>query len=115
MMPRNADNTWTSDALQRDDADAIRGKVLEDPNYIHERVFVGDTPLLTATAFGNLELVRFLLKHGADPNVEVDDGSPFSGSLSLFLEVRNPAGGSCVPASSAVLLRQSLGWLWTYS
>jgi len=74
MMPRNADNTWTSDALQRDDADAIRGKVLEDPNYIHERDFVGDTPLLTATAFGNLELVRFLLKHGADPNVEVDDG-----------------------------------------
>lgn len=74
MTSRNADNTWTSDALQRGDTDAIREKVLENPSYVHERDFVGDTPLLTAIEFGNLELVRFLIKHGADPNVEVDDG-----------------------------------------
>ena len=74
MAPRNADNTWTSDALQRGDTDAIREKVLDNPSYVHERDFVGDTPLLTAIAFGNLELVQFLIKHGADPNVKVDDG-----------------------------------------
>lgn len=73
-MPRNTDNTWTSDALQRGDIDAIEQKVLGESGYIHERDYVGDTPLLAAIAFGNLELVRFLLKHGADPNVEVDDG-----------------------------------------
>ncbi len=74
MVPRNADNTWTSDALARGDADAIRDKVRENSSYIHERDFGGDTPLLTAIEFADLELVRFLLKHGADPNVEVDDG-----------------------------------------
>jgi ankyrin repeat protein len=74
MVPRNADNTWTSDALQRGDTDAIRNKVRANSSYIHERDFVGDTPLLSAIGFADLELVRFLLKHGADPNVEVDDG-----------------------------------------
>jgi len=74
LMPRNADNTWTSDALQRGDSDAIRDKARENSSYIHERDFVGDTPLLTAIAFADLDLVQFLLRHGADPNVEVNDG-----------------------------------------
>lgn len=30
--------------------------------------------MLNAIAFENLELVRFLVERGADPNVEVDDG-----------------------------------------
>lgn len=74
MVPRNTDNRWTCDALQRGDADAIRDKVRKDSSYIHERDFLGDTPLLSAITFADLELVRFLLKHEADPNVEVDDG-----------------------------------------
>jgi ankyrin repeat protein len=73
-LPLGGDNTWTSDALQRGDVDAIRDRVVGEPGYIHERDFVGDTPLLNAIAFGNLDLVRFLLEHGADPNVRVDDG-----------------------------------------
>ncbi len=73
-MPRNAENTWTSDALQRGDIEAIRERSLSESAYIHERDYLGDTPLIAAIAFGNLELVRFLLKHRADPNVEVDDG-----------------------------------------
>ncbi|HBE67481.1 MAG TPA: ankryin [Planctomycetaceae bacterium] len=73
-MPRKTDNTWTSDALQRGDIAAIQQRVLDDSNYIRERDYVGDTPLLSAIAFDNLELVRFLLKHGADPNVRVNDG-----------------------------------------
>ena len=74
MTPRNAGNTWTSDALGRGDFGAIRERVLEDSDYVHERDYLGDTPLIAAIPFGNLELVRFLLEHGADPNVEVDDG-----------------------------------------
>ena len=73
-MPRNKDNTWTSDALQCGDIDAIKQRVLDNSLFIHERDYLGDTPLLTAIAFDNLELVRFLLEHGADPNIEVDDG-----------------------------------------
>lgn len=73
-MPRKSDNTWTSDALQRGNIGAIQKRALEDSNYIHERDYIGNTPLLNAIAFGNLELVRFLLKHDADPNVKVDDG-----------------------------------------
>lgn len=73
-MPRKTNNTWTSDALQRGDIAAIQERVLDDSTYIVERDYVGDTPLLNAIAFDNLELVRFLLKHGADPNVTVNDG-----------------------------------------
>lgn len=74
MSSEQKQNTWTSDALQRGDSDAIRSRVLEEPGYLSERDYVNDTPLLNAIDFDDLELVRFLLVQGADPNVEVDDG-----------------------------------------
>jgi len=40
MVPSNADDTWTSDALQRGDTEAIRNKVRENSSYIHQRDFV---------------------------------------------------------------------------
>ncbi|QTN34351.1 ankyrin repeat domain-containing protein [Akkermansiaceae bacterium] len=73
-MPRDKNNTWTSDAIERGDIGAIREKLLDDPGYIHERDYVGNTPLLTAIEYDIIELVRLFLEHGADPNVEVDDG-----------------------------------------
>ena len=73
-MPINADDTWTSDVLQDGDIKAIKQRVLDDPSYISERDYLGDTPLLTAIAFDNLELVKFLLKRNSNPNVKVDDG-----------------------------------------
>ena len=73
-MPGDTNNTWTSDAIERGDIPAIQKKLLDDPTYIHERDFLGNTPLLNAIASENLELVRLFLKHGADPDVEVDDG-----------------------------------------
>lgn len=73
-MRGDPDNTWTMEALQRGDADAIRAKVLENPDYIHERDYIGDTPLLSAISHGDPALVTFLLENGSDPNVEVDDG-----------------------------------------
>ena len=74
IMPINADDTWTSDVLQDGDIKAIKQRVLDDPSYISERDYLGDTPLLTAIAFDNLELVKFLLKRNSNPNVKVDDG-----------------------------------------
>lgn len=68
------DNTWTSDAVLRGDFEAVRKRVIDDPGYLHERDYVGSTPLLNAIAIGNLELVRFLIEQGADPNAPVDDG-----------------------------------------
>lgn len=73
-MASNPTNTWTQNALQNRDVEAIRRRVLDDPEYLAERDYLGDTPLLTAIAFDNLELVEFLLQQGADPNVGVDDG-----------------------------------------
>lgn len=73
-MRRDANNFWTSDAIRRGDIGAIQKRMLDDSGYIHERDFVGDTLLRTAIAFGNLELVRLFVKHGADPNIKVDDG-----------------------------------------
>lgn len=73
-MTRNADDSWTSDALQRGDVDAIRKRAVDEPGYLVRRDYVGDTPLVTAIAFGHLELVQYLLQRGADPNVALDDG-----------------------------------------
>ena len=58
-MTRNADDQWTSDALQRGDLEAIRQRVLAEPDYLERRDFVGDTPLRSVIGYGNLELVEF--------------------------------------------------------
>jgi len=73
-VAQEANNTWTSDTLERGNVDAIKEHVLANPEYIHKRDFYGSTPLLTAIEFDNLGLVQFLLDNGADPNVAVDDG-----------------------------------------
>jgi len=67
-------DTWTSDALQRGDLDAIRHRVSEEPTFLESRDFLDDTPLLSAISCDQVELVRFLLEAGADPNVRVNDG-----------------------------------------
>ena len=74
MVTNEANDTWTSDTLQKGDVKAIRKRVLDDPGFLLARDYVGNTPLLTAIEFDNLELVTFLLQRGADPNVAVDDG-----------------------------------------
>ena len=72
-MQRN-DDTWTSDAIRDGKIDAIRQRVLDEPGYLASRDFVNDTPLLTAIGWDHVELVRFLLNQGANPNVAVEDG-----------------------------------------
>jgi ankyrin repeat protein len=74
MVTNEANDTWTSNALEKGDAEAVRKRVLDDPGFLLDRDYVGNTPLLTAVEFDNLELVTFLLQRGADPNVTVDDG-----------------------------------------
>jgi uncharacterized protein len=74
VVTNEANDTWTSDTLQKGDVNAIRKRVLDDPGFLLDRDYVGNTPLLTAIEFDNLELVTFLLQRGADPNVAVDDG-----------------------------------------
>jgi ankyrin repeat protein len=74
MVTNDANDTWTSDTLEKGDADAVRKRVLDDPDFLLARDYVGNTPLLTAIEFDNWELVTFLLQRGADPNVAVDDG-----------------------------------------
>lgn len=73
-MTRDSDDTWTSDALQNGDIQAIRKRALDEPGYLVARDYLNDTPLLSAISFDNRELVQFLLQRGADPNVAVDDG-----------------------------------------
>jgi hypothetical protein len=85
---RNPNDTWTLDALERADPGAVMQRVREDPAYLSSRDVVGHTPLLTAVAFNDTDLVEFLLCHGADPNVDVDDGYT---ALLLAIESEDPA------------------------
>ena len=80
----------------RDEAFALIRRLLEagaDPNartreYPHERRFIlvvvgsvswvdltGQTPFLRAAAAGDVDVMRLLLEHGADPNIATDAGT----------------------------------------
>lgn len=67
-------DTWTSDAIQRGDIDAIKERALLNPAFLSQRDYYGDTPLMTAIAADSIPLVEFMLQHNADPNIDVDDG-----------------------------------------
>ena len=71
---KTPENTWTSDALQRGDIDAIKERALSDSTYLKQRDSYGDTPLMTAVSGDCTQLVEFLLQRNANPNVDVDDG-----------------------------------------
>ncbi len=73
-MEYDQNDTFTCQALQRKDLDAIRQRVLSEPGYLKSRDYIGNTPLLTVIAHDCLELVELMLLHGADPNIAVDDG-----------------------------------------
>jgi len=110
-VKRNADDTWTSDAIQRGDVDAVKKRVVDDTEYLSFRDDVGDTPLLTAISFGSAELVGFMLEHGADPNVDVDDGHP--GLLSAA-ESNDPASvrivAALISAGADIHGTETFGW-----
>ena len=65
---------WSESFHDAEGLEPIRERVLADPDYIHARDKIGNTPLLCAIGGNDLELVRFLLDKGSDPNCEVDDG-----------------------------------------
>jgi len=73
-MINNSKDTWTLNALQNGDIQAIQQRVLDEPAYLVRPDGWGDTPLLTAIHVGHLSLVEFLLQHGADPNVASTGG-----------------------------------------
>lgn len=48
----------------------VRMHLERDPLAVHQRGWIGDTPLHWPSHNGYLEIVELLLAHGADPNVE---------------------------------------------
>jgi ankyrin repeat protein len=87
-IERNPDDSWTSNALQRHDIEAVKRRVEEDPAYLTSRDYVASTPLLNAVVFNEVDLVRFMIQHGADPDPIVDDGYT---SLLTAVESDDPA------------------------
>src|SRR5262245_1988814 len=54
-------------AIRQGDAERL-GALLQDAALVSSRDAAGNTPLILAALYGNLETVELLLKHGADPN-----------------------------------------------
>lgn len=73
-MDCTPEDTWTSDALLREDVAAVTQRVLTDAAYLCSRDHFGNTPLQTAIEFNQVGLVELMLREGADPNIEVNDG-----------------------------------------
>lgn len=89
----------------------IRRRVLEDSTYVSERDYVNDTPLLNAIDFDDLELVLFLLSHGADPNVEVDDGySCLLSAIESEAEVSVEIVDALIKAGADIHVTGTNGW-----
>ncbi|NCO38927.1 MAG: ankryin [Armatimonadetes bacterium CG_4_10_14_3_um_filter_66_18] len=119
-MDRNTDNTWMRDALQRGDVAAVKQRVVDDPTHLSSRDCLGRTPLLTAIGSGNAELVEFMLKHGADPNVEMDEGYTClllavasDGAESLRISSALIAAGAdlhCTSTSGRMPLHMTAAW-----
>ncbi|MFM1877095.1 MAG: hypothetical protein RL266_2832 [Bacteroidota bacterium] len=55
----------------------------ENPNYQHPEFLT--TPLIEAATFGHLEIVMFLLDHGADPRIKAG----FSSDTALTMAKQN--------------------------
>ncbi|WP_406696078.1 ankyrin repeat domain-containing protein [Singulisphaera sp. Ch08] len=72
-MDHKADDTWTFDALRRDDVEAVMQRVLNDPAYLSSRDHFRNTPLQTAIVSHQAGLVELMLQHGADPNFDSVD------------------------------------------
>lgn len=51
-----------------------RTLLLEKPSLLNHHSTHGFTPLAMATHFGNVEIVHFLLRHGANPNIASVNG-----------------------------------------
>ena len=50
--------------------DQVRKHLARDPLAVHQRGWIGDTPLHWPCHNGFIEIVRLLLDHGANPNIE---------------------------------------------
>lgn len=94
-MDRDGDEDWFYDALARGDIAAIMKRVADEPGYLASRDHLGEIPLKAAIGYGNLSLVESMLGHGADPNVEVDDGYT---CLLTAIESEDPASLRIVAA-----------------
>lgn len=68
-----AQDDWTDKRIAAGDLEALRRRIMDEPDYLNTTSKWG-TPLEVAVDYGNLEVVRFMLEAGADPNVEPDDG-----------------------------------------
>jgi len=61
------------DAAKRNDLDAIRRLLDDDPSVVSSMIGWGMTPLYCAARWGNPEAVALLLERGADPNARQGD------------------------------------------
>src|SRR5262249_49151979 len=65
--------SWTAQALLRGDNEAIKKRIVDDPQYVNSNKD-GDDPLYLAIEHDSLELVDFMLAHGAQPTQCDDHG-----------------------------------------
>ncbi len=67
----------------------VRAHIARDPLAVHQRGWIGDTPLHWPAHNGYLEIVRLLLDSGADPNAE--ESNWIGGTPLHWASERNPA------------------------
>lgn len=74
------------DALQKGDAAAV-GQLLDRGANANAQGSTGETPLIVATAMGQVDMVKLLLDHGANVNDKSNDGTT---ALSLAISQKHP-------------------------
>jgi len=116
--PKPADPKLASliDAVRSRDIEGVKKAIATNPPLVNEHDNAGSTPLHHAAGFGSLEIMRFLLDHGADVNaVNKRKSTPLFWSLNDEAKVRllvdrgADVNAKLIDGRSAAYLAASMG------
>jgi ankyrin repeat protein len=71
LLPFVSHASFIHEAVEENDLAEVERLIEEEPLYVHSKDYHRRTPLFIAAAQGNIEIVKFLVEHGANVHPHV--------------------------------------------